>query len=160
MSSYVLTMILIHNWIDLQIVSAAFYLPFITCSPLQPSLGIMFDGLLQKYKYITELSIYVFVIILLPGNDNLVCVWLPSSAVKQYVSFPLADTAYGKNKVDGKWYYFDDSSVSSATEDQIVVRLLRFPFYYPLQTQKAFHSGSWISKSCSCPIWKLAIASL
>uniref|UniRef100_A0A669C0P0 Ubiquitin carboxyl-terminal hydrolase n=1 Tax=Oreochromis niloticus TaxID=8128 RepID=A0A669C0P0_ORENI len=28
-------------------------------------------------------------------------------------------TAYGKNKVDGKWYYFDDSSVSSATEDQI-----------------------------------------
>lgn len=64
-----------------------------------------------------------------------------SSAVKQYVSFPLADTAYGKNKVDGKWYYFDDSSVSSATEDQIVVRLLRFPFYYPLQTHKAFHNG-------------------
>uniref|UniRef100_A0A8C2WAC1 Ubiquitin carboxyl-terminal hydrolase n=1 Tax=Cyclopterus lumpus TaxID=8103 RepID=A0A8C2WAC1_CYCLU len=30
-------------------------------------------------------------------------------------------TAYGKNKVDGKWYYFDDSSVSSASEDQIVV---------------------------------------
>uniref|UniRef100_A0A8C1GHV8 Ubiquitin carboxyl-terminal hydrolase n=1 Tax=Cyprinus carpio TaxID=7962 RepID=A0A8C1GHV8_CYPCA len=50
-------------------------------------------------------------------------------------------TAYGKNKVDGKWYYFDDSSVSSATEDQIVVRLLRFPFYYLLQTHKAFHSG-------------------
>lgn len=36
-------------------------------------------------------------------------------------SFCLTDTAYGKNKVDGKWYYFDDSSVSSATEDQIVV---------------------------------------
>uniref|UniRef100_A0A8C2J979 Ubiquitin carboxyl-terminal hydrolase 4 n=1 Tax=Cyprinus carpio TaxID=7962 RepID=A0A8C2J979_CYPCA len=32
-------------------------------------------------------------------------------------------TAYGKNKMDGKWYYFDDSSVSSSTEDQIVVRL-------------------------------------
>uniref|UniRef100_A0A672LSU3 Ubiquitin carboxyl-terminal hydrolase 4 n=1 Tax=Sinocyclocheilus grahami TaxID=75366 RepID=A0A672LSU3_SINGR len=29
-------------------------------------------------------------------------------------------TAYGKNKMDGKWYYFDDSSVSSSTEDQIV----------------------------------------
>ncbi len=158
MSSYVLTMILIHNWIDLQIVSAAFYFPFISCSPLHPS---WVSCLMDYYrKYITELSIYVFVIILLPGNDNLVCVWLPSSAVKQYVSFPLADTAYGKNKVDGKWYYFDDSSVSSATEDQIVVRLLRFPFYYPLQTQKAFHSGSWISKSCSCPIRKLAIASL
>uniref|UniRef100_A0A671NNH9 Ubiquitin carboxyl-terminal hydrolase 4 n=1 Tax=Sinocyclocheilus anshuiensis TaxID=1608454 RepID=A0A671NNH9_9TELE len=47
------------------------------------------------------------------------------------VDFPISYycvkyTAYGKNKVDGKWYYFDDSSVSSATEDQIVVRLLRF----------------------------------
>lgn len=32
------------------------------------------------------------------------------------------DTAHGKNKVDEKWYYFDDSSVSSAAEDHIVVR--------------------------------------
>lgn len=31
------------------------------------------------------------------------------------------DTAYAKNKDDGKWYYFDDSSVSPASEDQIVV---------------------------------------
>lgn len=38
--------------------------------------------------------------------------------------FPHSDTAYGKNKVDGKWYYFDDSSVSSASEDQIVVRTI------------------------------------
>uniref|UniRef100_A0A673ZT93 Ubiquitin carboxyl-terminal hydrolase n=1 Tax=Salmo trutta TaxID=8032 RepID=A0A673ZT93_SALTR len=30
-------------------------------------------------------------------------------------------TAYGKNKADGKWHYFDDSSVSAASEDQIVV---------------------------------------
>ncbi|CAF96184.1 unnamed protein product [Tetraodon nigroviridis] len=30
-------------------------------------------------------------------------------------------TAYAKNKDDGKWYYFDDSSVSPASEDQIVV---------------------------------------
>uniref|UniRef100_A0A8C7M912 Ubiquitin carboxyl-terminal hydrolase n=1 Tax=Oncorhynchus kisutch TaxID=8019 RepID=A0A8C7M912_ONCKI len=29
-------------------------------------------------------------------------------------------TAYGKNKADGKWHYFDDSSVSAASEDQIV----------------------------------------
>ncbi|NWZ01677.1 UBP4 hydrolase, partial [Loxia curvirostra] len=29
-------------------------------------------------------------------------------------------TAYAKNKVNGKWYYFDDSSVSVASEDQIV----------------------------------------
>uniref|UniRef100_A0A4W5RLP0 Ubiquitin carboxyl-terminal hydrolase n=1 Tax=Hucho hucho TaxID=62062 RepID=A0A4W5RLP0_9TELE len=30
-------------------------------------------------------------------------------------------TAYGKNKADGKWHYFDDSSVSAASEDQIVI---------------------------------------
>ncbi|NXA01757.1 UBP4 hydrolase, partial [Nesospiza acunhae] len=29
-------------------------------------------------------------------------------------------TAYAKNKVNDKWYYFDDSSVSVASEDQIV----------------------------------------
>lgn len=31
------------------------------------------------------------------------------------------DTAYAKNKDDGKWYNFDDSSVSPANDDQIVV---------------------------------------
>lgn len=34
-----------------------------------------------------------------------------------------SDTAYAKNKDDGKWYYFDDSSVSPASEDQIVVSI-------------------------------------
>uniref|UniRef100_A0A8C5NFU9 Ubiquitin carboxyl-terminal hydrolase n=1 Tax=Gouania willdenowi TaxID=441366 RepID=A0A8C5NFU9_GOUWI len=33
-------------------------------------------------------------------------------------------TAYAKNKDDGKWYNFDDSSVSPASEDQIVVSVL------------------------------------
>uniref|UniRef100_A0A452VDK5 Ubiquitin carboxyl-terminal hydrolase n=1 Tax=Ursus maritimus TaxID=29073 RepID=A0A452VDK5_URSMA len=33
-------------------------------------------------------------------------------------------TAYAKNKVNGKWYYFDDSNVSLASEDQIVVSRL------------------------------------
>ena len=33
----------------------------------------------------------------------------------------MADTAYAKNKLYGKWYYFDDSNVSLACEDQIVV---------------------------------------
>uniref|UniRef100_A0A8C2XVB4 Ubiquitin carboxyl-terminal hydrolase n=1 Tax=Cyclopterus lumpus TaxID=8103 RepID=A0A8C2XVB4_CYCLU len=32
--------------------------------------------------------------------------------------------AYGKNKDDGKWYNFDDSSVSPVNEDQIVVSVL------------------------------------
>ncbi|XP_007253331.3 ubiquitin carboxyl-terminal hydrolase 4 [Astyanax mexicanus] len=38
-------------------------------------------------------------------------------------------TAYAKNKVDGKWYYFDDSSVSSASEDQIVTKAAYVLFY-------------------------------
>uniref|UniRef100_A0A8C5FPH0 Ubiquitin carboxyl-terminal hydrolase 4 n=1 Tax=Gadus morhua TaxID=8049 RepID=A0A8C5FPH0_GADMO len=38
-------------------------------------------------------------------------------------------TAYGKNKVDGGWYYFDDSSVSSAKEDQIVTKAAYVLFY-------------------------------
>uniref|UniRef100_A0A671TUP5 Ubiquitin carboxyl-terminal hydrolase n=1 Tax=Sparus aurata TaxID=8175 RepID=A0A671TUP5_SPAAU len=33
-------------------------------------------------------------------------------------------TAYAKNKDDGKWYNYDDSSVSPANEDQIVVSIL------------------------------------
>lgn len=37
------------------------------------------------------------------------------------------DTAFAKNKDDGKWYYFDDSSVSTASEDQIVVSMSLFP---------------------------------
>ena len=31
------------------------------------------------------------------------------------------DTAYCKNKTTGKWYNFDDSHVSEASEDRIVV---------------------------------------
>ncbi|XP_061778663.1 ubiquitin carboxyl-terminal hydrolase 4 isoform X2 [Nerophis ophidion] len=38
-------------------------------------------------------------------------------------------TAFGKNKVDGKWYYFDDSSVSSSSEDQIVTKAAYVLFY-------------------------------
>ncbi|EMP31928.1 Ubiquitin carboxyl-terminal hydrolase 15 [Chelonia mydas] len=35
-------------------------------------------------------------------------------------------TAFAKNKDDGKWYYFDDSSVSTASEDQIVATYVLF----------------------------------
>lgn len=31
----------------------------------------------------------------------------------------LLDTAYGKNRCDGKWYYFDDSSVSPSDESHV-----------------------------------------
>jgi len=39
--------------------------------------------------------------------------------------FFVLDTAFAKNKDDGKWYYFDDSSVSTACEDQIVASTFR-----------------------------------
>ncbi|XP_053318592.1 ubiquitin carboxyl-terminal hydrolase 15 isoform X2 [Spea bombifrons] len=38
-------------------------------------------------------------------------------------------TAFAKNKDDGKWYYFDDSSVSVASEDQIVSKAAYVLFY-------------------------------
>ncbi|KAJ8409354.1 hypothetical protein AAFF_G00235520 [Aldrovandia affinis] len=38
-------------------------------------------------------------------------------------------TAYGKNKSDEKWHYFDDSSVFPATEDQIVTKAAYVLFY-------------------------------
>lgn len=46
----------------------------------------------------------------------------PSPECSAAVS-PPTDTAYAKNKVNDKWYYFDDSSVSVASEDQIVVSI-------------------------------------
>uniref|UniRef100_A0A4W3HJJ8 Ubiquitin carboxyl-terminal hydrolase 15 n=1 Tax=Callorhinchus milii TaxID=7868 RepID=A0A4W3HJJ8_CALMI len=39
------------------------------------------------------------------------------------------DTAFAKNKDDDKWYYFDDTSVSPATEDQIVSKAAYVLFY-------------------------------
>uniref|UniRef100_A0A8C9VFV7 Ubiquitin carboxyl-terminal hydrolase n=1 Tax=Scleropages formosus TaxID=113540 RepID=A0A8C9VFV7_SCLFO len=38
-------------------------------------------------------------------------------------------TAFGKNKDDHKWYYFDDSSVSPANEEQIVSKAAYVLFY-------------------------------
>lgn len=38
-------------------------------------------------------------------------------------------TAYAKNRLNGKWYYFDDSSVSLASEDQIVTKAAYVLFY-------------------------------
>uniref|UniRef100_A0A8C6FP46 Ubiquitin carboxyl-terminal hydrolase n=1 Tax=Moschus moschiferus TaxID=68415 RepID=A0A8C6FP46_MOSMO len=39
-------------------------------------------------------------------------------------------TAYAKNKLNGKWYYFDDSNVSLACEDQIVTKAAYVLFYH------------------------------
>jgi len=38
-------------------------------------------------------------------------------------------TAYGKNKTDGKWYYFDDSSVTEAKQSDIVTKAAYVLFY-------------------------------
>lgn len=53
--------------------------------------------------------------------------WFPQETINHFsygsgYIFSL-DTAFAKNKDDGKWYYFDDSSVSTASEDQIVVSM-------------------------------------
>uniref|UniRef100_A0A8C4EUC3 Ubiquitin carboxyl-terminal hydrolase n=1 Tax=Dicentrarchus labrax TaxID=13489 RepID=A0A8C4EUC3_DICLA len=53
-------------------------------------------------------------------------------------------TAYAKNKDDGKWYNFDDSSVSPANEDQIVSKAGYVLFYQRQDTVKGtgyFKSG-------------------
>lgn len=66
------------------------------------------------------------------------CGWSPSvPGVHSLLALPsllscsssLTDTAYAKNKVNGKWYYFDDSSVSVASEDQIVTKAAYVLFY-------------------------------
>uniref|UniRef100_A0A4W5KL12 Ubiquitin carboxyl-terminal hydrolase n=1 Tax=Hucho hucho TaxID=62062 RepID=A0A4W5KL12_9TELE len=45
-------------------------------------------------------------------------------------------TAYAKNKDDGKWYNFDDSSVSPANQDQIVSKAAYVLFYQRQDTVK------------------------
>ena len=39
------------------------------------------------------------------------------------------DTAYGKNKLDGNWYYFDDSSVTQTNEEAVVTKAAYVLFY-------------------------------
>ncbi|KAF4079160.1 hypothetical protein AMELA_G00189890 [Ameiurus melas] len=54
-------------------------------------------------------------------------------------------TAYAKNKADRKWYYFDDSSVSSATEDQIVTKAAYVLFYQRREGEGASRSTPSVS---------------
>ena len=41
----------------------------------------------------------------------------------------ISDTAYGKNKTDGNWYYFDDSSVTQTNEEAVVTKAAYVLFY-------------------------------
>lgn len=58
----------------------------------------------------------------------------------EVIVFFSLDTAFAKNKDDGKWYYFDDSSVSTASEDQIVVSM---SFNLEDQGIHCFKRGPW-----------------
>ena len=41
----------------------------------------------------------------------------------------ITDTAYGKNKIDGNWHYFDDSSVTQTNEEAVVTKAAYVLFY-------------------------------
>ena len=41
----------------------------------------------------------------------------------------VSDTAYCKNRIDDKWYYFDDSSVTEAKESSVVSKAAYVLFY-------------------------------
>uniref|UniRef100_A0A3P9LMA7 Ubiquitin carboxyl-terminal hydrolase n=1 Tax=Oryzias latipes TaxID=8090 RepID=A0A3P9LMA7_ORYLA len=66
-------------------------------------------------------------------------------------------TAYAKNKDDGKWYNFDDSSVSPASEDQIVSKAAYVLFYQRQDTVKGtgyFAAGrDGTSPTSGPPLW-------
>ncbi|KAF5928308.1 hypothetical protein HPG69_014913 [Diceros bicornis minor] len=61
--------------------------------------------------------------------DTLVDFPINDLDMSEFLINPNADTAFAKNKDDGKWYYFDDSSVSPASEDQIVSKAAYVLFY-------------------------------
>jgi len=46
-------------------------------------------------------------------------------------------TAYGKNKTDGNWYYFDDSSVTQTNEEAVVTKAAYVLFYQRRSTGKS-----------------------
>ena len=41
--------------------------------------------------------------------------------ISRFFFSKISDTAYGKNKDDGRWYHFDDSSVTPISENAVVV---------------------------------------
>ncbi|XP_049496403.1 ubiquitin carboxyl-terminal hydrolase 4 isoform X3 [Panthera uncia] len=57
-------------------------------------------------------------------------------------------TAYAKNKLNGKWYYFDDSNVSLASEDQIVTKAA-YVLFYQRRDDEFYKTPSLISFSGS-----------
>ncbi|XP_020037315.1 ubiquitin carboxyl-terminal hydrolase 4 isoform X2 [Castor canadensis] len=58
-------------------------------------------------------------------------------------------TAYAKNKLNGKWYYFDDSNVSLASEDQIVTKAA-YVLFYQRRDDDSYKAPSLTSFPGSC----------
>merc|ERR1711997_293993 len=50
-------------------------------------------------------------------------------------------TAYGKNKSDGYWHYFDDSSVTQTNEEAVVTKAAYVLFYQRRSTCKSTKSS-------------------
>merc|ERR1712211_35158 len=51
-------------------------------------------------------------------------------------------TAYAKNKDDGRWYHFDDSSVTPISESAIVTKAAYVLFYQRREDTSANHAAS------------------
>lgn len=62
---------------------------------------------------VAVMSLLKNILMLLLHSIKCVCVCVPS------------DTSYARNKDNGQWYYFDDSKVTYAREEQIVVSIRR-----------------------------------
>ncbi len=56
------------------------------------------------------------------------------------------DTAYAKNKDDGSWYYFDDSSVSESSEDSVCVS----QYFVTMIYQPGLNILFFVVESCLC----------
>lgn len=57
-----------------------------------------------------------------------------------------SDTAYAKNKDDGNWYYFDDSSVSESSEDSVCVS----EYFDTMIYQPGLNILFFVDESCLC----------
>ena len=49
--------------------------------------------------------------------------------LKVLIQLIITDTAYGKNKIDNNWYYFDDNSVTQTNEEAVVTKAAYVLFY-------------------------------
>uniref|UniRef100_A0A8D3DR35 ubiquitinyl hydrolase 1 n=1 Tax=Scophthalmus maximus TaxID=52904 RepID=A0A8D3DR35_SCOMX len=80
---------------------------------------------LYIYVYMYSICLYFYMHILVFTGQMKVF----DFSFKLLVNVP-SDTSYAKNKDNGQWYYFDDSKVTYAREDQIVTNAAYVLFYH------------------------------